>query len=190
VYINKYKVFSLVYQIELIKGGIFMNEYIENEAALILSVCYGIRTEVALELVSSRGNAGKQKKIVKNELSRFFNDRYELIRRVFIDYAENALSVKKLSCKYDISERIVRKYLDFCEIYYLEYKGLIELGMLDYYDDAYLMAFLSRYGRYHKKVEKRNAENYNWYQSYLNGKITFKKLRFITHMTPKTLCEI
>lgn len=175
---------------ELVKGGIFMNEYIENEAALILSVCYGIRTEVALELAFNRGNVEKQEKIVKNELSRFFNERYELIRSVFIDYAEKNLTAKQLSDKYDISERIVRKYLDFCEMYYLEYKGLIELGMLDYYDNPYLMAFLSRYGRYYKEVEKKNAENYNWYQSYLGGNITFKKLRFLTHMTPKTLCEI
>ena len=167
-----------------------MNEYIENDAALILSVCYGIRTEVALELALNRGNKEKQDKIVKNELSRFFDKRYELIRNIFIDYAENNLSVKQLSDKYKISERIVRKYLEFCETYYSEYKGLIELGMLDYYDDPHLMSFLSRYGRYHKKVEKRNADNYNWYQSYLKGDITFKKLRFITHMTPKTLCEI
>ncbi|WP_370845754.1 hypothetical protein [Eubacterium sp.] len=167
-----------------------MNRNIENEAALILSVCYGIRTDVAIELVVSKKRKISKEEIVKKELRRFFNKNYEVKINIFEDYALNEMSTKELSEKYNVSSNMIREYLRDCDVYFSEFKGMIELGMLDYYDNLNLMSFLAKYGRYHKAKEKMNIENYNLYQKYLEGNITYAKLRFYTHMTPKTLSEI
>ena len=84
-----------------------MNRNIENEAALILSVCYGIRTDVAIELVVSKKRKISKEEIVKKELRRFFNKNYEVKINIFEDYALNEMSTKELSEKYNVSSNMM-----------------------------------------------------------------------------------
>lgn len=177
------------------KGGIFMMnnihvDNIENEAALILAMCYGIRTEVAIKIAHCNGNRKQMREIVEKEIKSFFSEKYEVIKQIFIDYAENDMSVNQLSEKYELSKKTIRRYLELCDIYYMEFRGFIELGMLEYEADKNLMPFLVRYGRFFIKTEKKTQENYEFYQSFLNGEITKENLCYVTHMTPKTLCQL
>lgn len=178
------------------KGGIFMNETInreniENEAALILAMCYGIKTEIAVKIAHSGGKRDRIRIIVQREINNFFDSgKYDMIREIFIDFAENDMDVNALSEKYKLTKKTVRKYLKYCETYYMEYRGFIELGMLKYDAHPKLFPFLARYGRFFVKIEKRDRDNYEFYQSYKKGKITRKELCYTTHMTLRTLAQL
>lgn len=167
-----------------------MNYNVESNAAFLLSVCYGIQPDVAVKMADCKGKRKKQEELVSHEVSKFFNEKYNLKKDVFLDYAEKNMTVSELSVKYKIDKLTVRRYLASCESYYLEFRGFIELGMLDYYDNERLMTFLTRYGRYYVREQQKAKENYKWYQEYLAGNISKKVLAKVTHMTPNTLCNI
>ena len=168
-----------------------MSLSVENNAAFLLSICYGIQQDVAVRMTACRGQRKVQEELVAKEVSKFFdNGKYNIRKNVFLDYAEKGMKVKDIAKKYEIDQLTVRRYLDSCESHYLEFKGLIELGMLDHYDNPELMSFLTRYGRFHVSEQKKKQENYKWYQEYLAGNITKTFLERTTHMSTKTLCNI
>jgi hypothetical protein len=173
------------------KGGIYMNKNIEGSAALLLSVCYGIKPDVAIKLTRTQERRLlTQEEIISHEIEKFFGDRYDFMREVFLYHIDHDQNVDKTAKKFDITNKTVRSYLASFEEHYLEFKGLIELGRLDYYDHEKLFPFLTRYGAFYVKEQEKMKTNYRTYLRYLNGEIDLKRLKFITHMTPKTLAEI
>ena len=163
-----------------------MDMYMENTVAFILSICYGIRPDTAVRMTECAGKRLEQKKIINREISKFFDEKFILKKRVFLDYSERGMKVKDIAKKYDIDQLTVRRYLDNCECFYLEFKGLIELGMVNGHDNPQLASFLRLYGKYYVREERRKAENYKWYQEYLSGNISKTRLIRTTHMTPRT----
>ena len=163
---------------------------IEGSAALLLSVCYGVRPDVSLKMTGSNEcNRMDQDKLIKKEVEKFFGERYDFMREVFLYYVEFGENVRRTAERFNITKKTVRKYLTQFEEHYLEFKGLIELGKLDYYDHEKLLAFLTRYGRYYVKKQQKINANYKIYLGFLNGDVSLKSLRESTHMSPKTLAE-
>ena len=134
---------------------------LEGSAALLLSAVYGIRPEIAIKLAGSKdGNKVDQEELIRRELDKFFGERYDFMREVFLYYIEFGENTRKTAEKFCITKKTVRKYLAQFEEHYLEFKGLIELGRLGYYDHDKLLAFLTRYGRYYVRKQKEPNQQF------------------------------
>ena len=166
------------------------NENLDNYAALILSVCYGIQTDVAVKMTNCNGTGKDAKQVALEELNKFFTKYFDKCFDVFLDYAENNMSVKELAKKHNTTVDTIRRCLNKTEVYYKEFYGLIELGYLYYTDNPRLFQFMARCGNFFVKEKKKANKCYELYQDYLENKISKNNLMKITHMTTATLAEL